>query len=146
MPEEGFLESLSREEYFAERQLLIGARQRSYQRADQMVVGGATGALLLSITFLEKIASSPIVTRSSVLVGAWVVLLVCLSTSLFAQYSSGRAFDCEIARLEALIHGEPAPTNSWAVCQTVSSGGAAILLVIGISLLALFAYFNAPFR
>lgn len=145
-PRQDFPEGLSRDEYFAERQLLLGARQRSYQRADQMVIGGATGALLLSITFLEKIAPSPVVTRPPLLVCAWVVLLVCLSASLFGQYSSARAFDCEIARLEALIHGEAAPTNRWAVCQTLSSGTAAILLVAGISLLALFAFLNAPFR
>ena len=65
--------ALSRAEYFSERQLLIEARQRSYQRAEQMIVGGATGALLLSITFLEKLVPSPVVIQPNLLVEAYRV-------------------------------------------------------------------------
>jgi len=137
---------LTREEYFAERHLLIEARQRGYQRAEQMVAGGATGSLLLSITFLEKIAPAATVTNPSLLVSAWSVLLACLSCALLGQYASARAFGCEITRLEASIHAEPPPANRWATLNRALGVVSAILLVIGIVLLACFAYVNAPFN
>ena len=34
---------LTNEQYLEERKLLLVARQRGYQRGDQMIVGGATG-------------------------------------------------------------------------------------------------------
>lgn len=137
---------LSREEYFAERQLLIEARQRSFQRAEQLVVGGSTGALLLSITFLEKLAPNPTVEQPFLLVGAWAVLLVGLSSSLLGHYASGRAFGCEIDCLEALLHGEPLPRNRWRRVNAWCDYGSAVLLVAGIAMLATFAFVNAPFR
>lgn len=138
--------ALSRAEYFSERQLLIEARQRSYQRAEQMIVGGATGALLLSITFLEKLVPSPVVARPSLLVAAWVTLLVALSASLVGQYASGRSFGCEINCLDASMNDEPEPGNRWRIVNTLCGILSAALLVVGISLLAAFAYLNAPFR
>ena len=138
--------NLTRAEYFAERQLLIEVRQRGYQRAEQMVIGGATGALVLSITFLEKIVPANVVIRPRLLLSAWLVLFVCLSVSLFGQYTSARAFDCEILRLEASVHGESPPANRWGACNRVCGCASAILLVVGIALLASFAYRNAPFH
>ena len=137
---------LTRDEYFRERELLIDARQRSYQRAEQMVTGGAAGALVLSITFLEKLTPVPIVHEPLVLVVAWIVLLVTLLLSLFAQYASARSFDCEIARLEAAMHGESQPANVWAMCNQSCGIFSAVLFVLGIALLAHFAYSNAPFQ
>jgi hypothetical protein len=136
---------LTRDEYFSERQLLIEARQRSYQRAEQMVIGGATGSLLLSITFVEKLVPGPTVTQPFLLLGAWLALLGCLSLNLFGQYSSASAFDCEIGRLEASVHGERPAANGWATCNRFCGGTSAILLVVGITVLAWFAYVNAPF-
>jgi hypothetical protein len=136
---------LTREEYFAERQLLLEARQRSYQRADQMIIGGATGALLLSVTFLEKLVPKPAVAGRAFLLLAWVILLLCLSLSLFAQYSSARSFDCEISRLDASVNSESPPRNMWARCNRLCGGSSAVFLVVGIAFLAWFAYINAPF-
>lgn len=137
---------LTREEYFDERDKLIQARQRAYQRADQMVVGGATGALLLSVTFLERIAKGPGVVRPGLLVAAWVALLVCLSTSLLGQYATARSFDCELAGLDARVQCKPIPANVWAKLNQACALSGAALLVAGIALLARFAYLNAPFN
>lgn len=136
---------LTRAEYFAERSLLLQARQRGYERAEQMVVGGATGALVLSITFLEKIVPAATAIHPSLLVVAWILLLFCLIASLSGQYASARAFDVEIDRLEASLHDEPVPANPWTKCTRVLGVIGSILLVGGISLMAWFAYFNAPF-
>ncbi len=138
--------NLTRDEYFAERRMLIDARQHGYRRAEQMVIGGATGSLVLSITFLEKLIPAAKAVSTGLLLSAWVVLLACLSLSLFGQYGSARAFDCEIARLEARLHAEVVPANRWATCNSVCGAISGLLLVVGIALLALFAYVNAPFH
>jgi hypothetical protein len=137
---------LTREEYFAERELLIDARQRSYQRAEQMVTGGAAGALILSITFLEKIAPGPLVREPEWLIAGWILLLVTLALGLLAQYASARSFGCEMKCLEARIHEEEVPKNRWAVCNHACGIVSALLFVTGVGLLATFAYLNAPFQ
>lgn len=137
---------LERDEYFEERKLLIEARQQAYLRADQMVIGGATGALLLSITFLEKIVTRPPVARPALLATAWVALLFCLAMRLFSQFATGRSFDCEIERLNARVHELPEPTNRWASINRAFAVASAAVLVVGIALLARFAYLNAPFK
>lgn len=137
---------LTRDEYFAERKLLIEARQQAYQRADQMVIGGATGALLLSITFLEKIAPRSDVARPDLLAIAWVSLLLCLAIRLFSHFASGRSFDCEMAKLDARANKLPEPPNSWAKANRALAAASGTMLVVGIALLARFAYLNAPFK
>jgi hypothetical protein len=137
---------LTRAEYFDERAMIIEARQRGYQRAEQMLTGGATGALLLSITFLEKIVPASTVTKAGLLVSAWATLLLCLSCSLAGQYASARAFGCELARLDASVHDKPLPPNRWATVNRVLGAVGPVLLVGGILLLAWFAFVNAPFN
>jgi hypothetical protein len=139
-------ESLTRAEYFAERELLLDARQRSYQRAEQMVTGGAIGALVLSITFLEKLVPARLVQQPRALIAAWVCLLASLGISLSSQYISAQAFDCEIRRLESRLHDERMPPNRWATCNHAFGWLSAGLLLTGIALLARFAYVNAPFH
>jgi len=136
---------LTTEEYFEERKLLLGERQRGYQRAEQMVTAGATGALVLSITFLEKLAPRPPVHQAGLLFTAWGILLLGLLASLLSQHFSAWAFDREIGRLEALQNHEPAPANHWNFWTSLTGLVATFSLVIGIGLLARFAYLNAPF-
>lgn len=137
---------LSRDEYFAERKLLLEARQRGYQRAEQMVMGGATGALVLSITFLEKLVPVATVSRAGLLVSAWAVLIVSLCFSLIGQYVSAGSFTAELRRLDFSVSGKAATPNRLAWWNTVVGVAAAALLALGISLLAWFAYINAPFK
>jgi hypothetical protein len=137
---------LTREEYFAERHLLIEARQRGYQRVEQLVTGGAAGALVLSITFLEKIAPGPSVRESEWLIGAWILLLGTLGLTLFGQYSSAKSFECEMSALDARVNGESVPDNWWATCNMACGMIGNLLFVVGIALLARFAYINAPFQ
>lgn len=59
------------EHFIAERHKIIDARARSYQRTDQLVTGGAAGALVLSITFLEKLAPDPSEHARWILLTAW---------------------------------------------------------------------------
>jgi hypothetical protein len=138
-------EDRDRREYFEERKLLLDARQRGYQKAEQMIMGGSAGALVLSVTFLEKLAPAASVHHTWLLVGAWIVLLVCLGLSLFGQYASAWAFDSELARLDALVNNQRLPKNRWRVRNTFCSVVSAGTLVVGIALLATFAFVNRPY-
>ena len=97
----GNTSKLTNEQYFEERKLLLAARQRGYQRADQMIVGGATGALVLSITFLRNLGSAAGLLASGWLVSAWSLLLVTLLLNLLSNYTSAKSFNVEILRLGA---------------------------------------------
>ena len=106
---------LTNEQYFEERKLLLAARQRGYQRADQMIVGGATGALVLSITFLRNLGSAAGLLASGWLVFAWFLLLVTLLVNLLSNYTSAKSFDVEV---------KPVTTDSAhlsAVCERRST-------------------------
>ena len=138
--------SLTRQEYFDERRLLIEARQRSYQVIEQMITGGSSGALVLSITFLEKLAPSSRTVGTHYLVTAWAFLLATLSLSLAGQYFSARGFEREVERLEATLHGEHVPDNYWARYNVSCSRISALAFIAGLALLAVFAYLNAPFQ
>ena len=137
---------LTNQEYFEERRLLLGARQRGYQRADQMIVGGATGALVLSITFLRNLGSAAGLLASGWLVFAWSLLLVTLLLNLLSNYTSAKSFDVEILRLEAWLHEENLPANQWAALTRWFGLITGLLFVVGIAALAFFAYKNAPFQ
>ena len=137
---------LTNEQYFEERKLLLAARQRGYQRADQMIVGGATGALVLSITFLRNIGSAAGLLASGWLVSAWSLLLVTLLLNLLSNYTSAKSFNVEILRLEARLHKEDLPANQWEARTLWCGWIAGLLFVVGIVALAIFAYKNAPFQ
>ena len=137
---------LTNQEYFAERNLLLGARQRGYQRADQMIVGGATGALVLSITFLRSLGSEAGLLASWWLVGAWFLLLVTLLLSLWSNYTSAKGFDVELLRLEAWLHGDKQPANQWSARTRWCGVATGVLFVFGIASLAFFVYKNALFQ
>ena len=139
--------TLTDQEYFEERKLLLGARQRGYQRADRMITGGATGALVLSIAFLRNLDSVAGLQASKWwLIIAWVLLLLTLLLSLLSNYASAKGFDVEILRLESRLHGEPLPANPWAARARRGGPIIAVLFVVGIAVLAFFVYANAPFQ
>ena len=142
----GNILTLTDQQYFEERKLLLEARQRGYQRAEQMITGGATGALVLSITFLRNLGSVTGLLASEWLVGAWLLLLVTLFLSLLSNYTSAKSFDVEILRMEARLHGDKLPANPWAAFTRRCGPITAILFVFGIAALAYFAYENAPFQ
>ncbi len=102
---------LTEQQYFDERKLLLEARQRGYQRAEQIITGGSTGALVLSSTFLRNFGSEAGLLASEWLVSAWVLLLIALFLSLLLNYTSAKSFNVEILRMDARQHDEKLPAN-----------------------------------
>ncbi len=137
---------LTEQQYFDERKLLLEARQRGYQRAEQIITGGSTGALVLSSTFLRNFGSEAGLLASEWLVSAWVLLLVALFLSLLLNYTSAKSFNVEILRMDARQHDEKLPANPAATFTQWCGPFAALLFVVGIAALAFFAYENAQFQ
>ncbi len=137
---------LTEQQYFDERKLLLEARQRGYQRAEQIITGGSTGALVLSSTFLRNFGSEAGLLASEWLVSAWVLLLIALFLSLLLNYTSAKSFNVEILRMDARQHDEKLPANPAATFTRWCGPFTALLFVVGIAALAFFAYENAPFQ
>jgi hypothetical protein len=134
------------EQFIAERHKIIDARARSYQRTDQLVTGGAAGALVLSITFLEKIAPNPSERARWVLVAAWALLLASLGFSLASHYASRSAFNKYLREFDdAYKEGRRCDDKNRAtqVVEWLDRLGA-ILFVVGIAVLAVFAFLSLP--
>jgi hypothetical protein len=135
--------SLPYDIFLVERQRFIDGRQRVQQRVDQLVTGGAAGALALSITFVEKLAPSVLAWTRLLLLGAWGTLALSLCLSLISHYVSVRAFDATIVEFDrcyqhAAEFHSPASTR---YAQVISYGAAATLIG-GVLLLAAFAFLN----
>src|SRR5688500_12017030 len=90
---------LERSEYQRIRELYLEARQRSRQTLDRLVGVGASGALVLSIAFVEKIAPQPQARSSPFLLAGWIALLVSLALSLLSFETASRGFDQAIEQL-----------------------------------------------
>lgn len=139
----------AREEFLAHRQRIIEARQRAQQRLDQLVVTGASGALVLSVTFIEKIAPSPAPASRWLLAFAWGLLLTSLLAALLSHAASAKAFDLTMAHLDACYEAEvpvsqPVP---WIDYVTRAFNWLTILCFVGgMGALVRFAFVNVPFH
>lgn len=128
--------------FLSERQRIVDARQREQQRFDQLVSGGAAGALVLSITFLDYIApGEAVVEGRAVLLVSWLFLLLTLGCNFLGHFFSQRAFDEYLESFDRAyvdhvpcIYTSPASTTvRWLV------GAAAVSFIIGIVLMAFFS-------
>lgn len=139
-------ESPFRAWYEDRRKALVEQRRHGRRRADQMVSGGAAGALVLSIGFVDGIAVAPTPELLYLLGGAWIVLLVALATSLGSFITQEKAFREAIENLDEMLQAgeyrpgwEQTPMND----RTRQLNKLAITcLGIGVLGLAAFAWLN----
>lgn len=142
-PPAGSLADMPYESFLAERQRIVEARQRAQQRVDQIINGGAAGALVLSITFADALATAG--PKAPWLLSlAWTLLLVTLGCNFVAHFLSQWAFDRYLGSFDAAY-------QTGGVCQhdgiehkasRLLDITAAIGFVAGISLLGAFALVN----
>jgi hypothetical protein len=135
------------EHFLSERRAIVDARQRAQQRIDQLVASGAAGALVLSITFLNDIAPTPSPGTKPLLVGAWLALLISLALLFASHYASQRAFDNYLVAFdEAYVAGAVFSEQNLATrIVKILDRSSSWLFIIGVALLAGFAYLNLPF-
>lgn len=124
---------------------------------DKLVPWGAGGALLLSVTFLEKIAPKPLPWTGWILAGSWALLLASLGTSIWSHFASSQLYSTRIELLdwrEDPSSASPGDTHTaelradvkkYAKRTNTLNAAAGLTLLVGAALLALFAFLNSPF-
>jgi hypothetical protein len=138
---------LDRKEFLERRNRLEDSAKESQRTADKLLVSGAGGALILSITFIDVIARSPRPETRWFLILAWIALLACLIVSFLSHFASDRAFRAEIAKADAEYGGvEIHYSGRWDRITLAMNGLASLALLVGLVLLATFALENTQFR
>jgi hypothetical protein len=146
---------------FLERRKEAAARySASIGQFDRLVPWGAGGALVLSITFLEKIAPHPRLSTRWILLASWGGLTLALFASMWSHYTSSRIFSW---RVNLLDHGQlldkakdkadwkrtyeriQRRIRLWGVLTASLNIVAGWSLILGITLMAVFAVANEPF-
>ena len=87
-------------EYSSQREKLDGASLEAAGRYDRAVLAISSGALALSVTFIEKIVSTPQVWSLFLLVPGWILLLCTIVLQLLALASSQNATSEQIRILD----------------------------------------------
>jgi hypothetical protein len=138
------------EDYEKQRAFYIDLYLASIREYDRLVTAGAGGALLLSMTVVEKLAQSPPV-HGVLLVISWCALVAALAASLGAQYASSRVHSHRRAALDVANAEAPKLEEWWdqeRACQRASAwtrrltAYSGILLAVGIACLTAFSLFN----
>ena len=88
------------EVYSKEREKLNGASLETGARYDRIVLTLSGGALVISLTFLEKVAHNPIAWSLWLIVPAWLLLLGSVALQLLALAASQDAIRLQIERLD----------------------------------------------
>lgn len=129
--------------------LEIGAR---YEKMLSLISGGA---LLVSLTFIEKIAPSPVPWSRWLALAAWVLLASAITASLVALYHSQNAvrkkmgnLDIEIQKAlrpdDKELQEKDATHNPYTEKVTRANWTSLSCTVAGIVAVILFAFFNFP--
>jgi hypothetical protein len=150
---------LSHDEYLARRDRLDRAYTDSMKEYDRLVTWASGGALLASITFLEKIAPRPIQSTAWLLGTGWTLLVASFLMSLTSQYASSRVHSWRMSELDHLQLGNEDRAADWeSIAARLNRGCAAwgratkwltflsgVVLVAAAVFLSLFAYRNTTF-
>lgn len=147
-------------EYAQERAKLDDASLEAGGRYDRAVLTISTGALALSIVFVEKIASKPATYTVFLLVIAWTLLLVSIVFELLALDASQRATTEQISILDekymTLLYGddgllqeilhETPQENPFSKKVSRYNTLSFLALVVGIVLIMIFSALNMLLR
>lgn len=151
--------ALSHDEYLARRERLDRAYTDSIKEYDRLVTLASGGALLASITFLEKIAPRPAQSTAWLLGSGWALLVASFLMSLMSQYSSSRVHSWRMRELDHLQLPQEKRETNWDVCAAQLNRGCAtwgkatkwltfisgVALVAAAMFLSRFAYENIAF-
>lgn len=121
---------------------------------DRLIPWASGGALLPSVTILEKLTTQPPPSTKPFLAAAWGTLFVALASSVLSHYTSARAYEAARERLD-IVYGAQQTQESllqyfrhesrlkWNDRATrVLNLLAALGLLSGVALLGVFAFLN----
>lgn len=148
------------ESYVTEREALRTSSLEISGRYDKWILGLSGAALALSITFLEKIAPTPISWTFVVLAFAWFLFILAVVMELYAIASSQSAINEELALLaqeynqylKSLTEEKEYELNLQRSDNQFSSRTRNLnkwslrALTLGVVLLCLFSIINLPYK
>jgi len=129
--------------YLEERRELIKSQIEGSKQFDRAILTYSSGALMLSIIFMEKIASSPIQCKC-LLILSWIFFILAIISTIISFLLSQKAHEEQIEILEELyIQGreEPRP-NKFSSLTKYSNILSAIFFILAALFLVIFSYKN----
>jgi hypothetical protein len=153
------VEPLEHDDYLNRRERLDRAYTESIREYDRLVTWASGGALLVSITFIEKLAPHPRPDTAWILSFGWALLAGAFLLSLVSQYASSRVHSWRLNELNHLQKAGGERQESWASEAGRLARGArvwgattkwstflsGVALVVGMVVLSTFAFLNIPF-
>lgn len=127
--------------YLEERKTYIELLLNSYNTLDKHMFLLASGAILLSITFLEKITGNSILSYQYILLTSWVLLIIGLISVLLSFFFSGKACHRSIEILDNNYIGEKENgKNIWSNITGFFNLLSIFSIIAGIICLATFSF------
>jgi hypothetical protein len=153
------VDPLEHDEYLSRRERLDRAYTESIREYDHLVTWASGGALIVSITFIEKLAPHPRLDTAWALSVSWALLAGAFLLSLVSQYASSRVHSWRMneldhmqksgdERLECWTHEAGRLTRGtrvWGTATKWSTFLSGVVLVAGVIALSTFAFMNTPF-
>ena len=129
--------------YLEERKVFIDLLKESTNQLDKNLLYISTGALFLSLNFIEKIVKHPIKDTLIFLVISWFCLIICIILTLISFYSSTKACFNEIENLDKKYLGqEVCEDNFWSNLTSILNPLAILSLITGIIFQVIFICIN----
>jgi len=136
--------------YLEERSIYIELLKNSANQLDKYLLSFGLGAILLSITFIEKVVSKPQINTLNFLLFSWIFLLLSVISTLISFFTSSKACHKEIEILDQKYNAEEKEkieeSNKWSNTTNVLNIKSIIFLITGIFLLVLFSYKNIEYN
>jgi hypothetical protein len=129
--------------YLEERKMFFSLLQTSANTLDKHMFLLASGSILLSTTFLEKIVNNTNVLYPDIIIASWGFLVSGLISVLLSFYTSGKACHRSIEIIDNSYDGIPDESiNIWAKATDILNIISIITIIIGVVLLAVFSFKN----
>jgi hypothetical protein len=129
--------------YLDERKIYIDLLKESGSQLDKNLLYIATGSLILSLTFIEKIVNNPIKDTLFYLLLSWIFLLTSIFITLISFYTSYKSCLKEIAILDSkYLDQSYDEKNLWTFATNKLNILSIIVLIFGIGFQVFFSYKN----
>jgi preprotein translocase subunit SecY len=119
------------------RQKWIDVIQDSSRQYDQTIILVASGAIGLSLAFINNIIAKGIMNPCDLFI-SWGCFIFAILANLISHLTSIEGY---LENISELDHGKE-PNKAWAIITVILNVAALILVVVGIIYLCLFSYTN----
>ena len=124
------------------RQFLVAAEQKSQEDFDKTILALSGGALGISFTFLKEVIGTSPIAQPSLLLASWLAWAFSTLAVLASYFLSHLALRMAIKQVDAGTIYDQVPGESFARATAVLNASGAVLFVLGVCAITLFASAN----